>query len=102
MFTADYTRDVDTGVFERPASYCYDSHRWVQSRQCKTTTHTRSGPRTIDGCATQGNIFTGCCAASFGPRRSATNRDELFERRMGPGPPLSDNCSSVVWGQAHP
>ena len=87
-FTADYTRDVDPGIFERPASYCYDPHPWVQSRHCQTHVHTKWGDRTFDGCSsTAVPNYDGCCAVSLAARPNC-------------GEPK--NCSSVIYGKAYP
>lgn len=83
-----YTRTVDPKVFERPPSYCYDAHHWVQSYSCSHTTHDRHGTFTTHGCRVP-NDYTGCCT------------------RGGLAVPMCESaaikdCSVLIYGKANP
>ena len=81
------TRDVNPGIFERPASYCYDPQHWTQSLQCKTTYHTQYGDRTVDGCSPLSpGDYAGCCK----PPGVTSQCNE------------PENCTSLISGKAHP
>jgi len=85
-----HTRDVNTSIFERPASYCYDPQHWVQSHQCKSIIPTTpfSPARTVDGCAPLiPGEYTGCCAPKQGAKPSCNE-------------PV--DCSSRIYGKARP
>jgi len=85
----DVTRDVNPSIFERPASYCYDPQHWVQSTQCKTTYRTPSGNRIVDGCdSVSPGSYTGCCASGLPGTESQCNEPA--------------NCTSLIFGKAHP
>jgi len=82
------TRDVNPGIFERPASYCYDPQHWTQSHQCKTTYHSPNGNKIVDGCSPRSPVadYTGCCK----PPGATSLCNEPAD------------CTSLISGKAHP
>ena len=93
------TRDVNPGIFERPASYCYDPQHWTQSYQCTSTYHTPFGDEPVPGCSQhpppshpspdqKKKTYAGCCMPP-----GVTSQWQCHEPA---------NCTSLISGKAHP